>query len=140
MHQPIYQKFLFYVSLFGLAVSLLAGFYDVIFGYLFEFSHIVFEIIEMALDRLVEETLHTELHDTQIIVFYILLVIGGFTIYFVWKALVMIVGAITHSFSQDCVILKEAVVSDWEAMIITRKIIWICAFFLVNYLVSFLFF
>lgn len=140
MHQPIYQKFLFYVSLFGLAVSLVAGFYDVIFGYLFEFFHIIFEIIEMALDRLVEETLHTELHETQLIVFYILLVIGGFTIYFVWKALVIIVGAITHSFSQDCVILKEAVVSDCEAMTITRKIIWVCAFFLVNYLISFLFF
>lgn len=128
------------MSLFGLTISVLVGFYDVIFGYLFEFCHLIFEIIEMALDRLVEETLHTELHETQLIVFYVLLVIGGVTIYFVWKALVIFTGTITHSFGQDWVILKEAVISDWEAMTITRKLTWICVFLLFNYLISFLFF
>jgi flagellar biosynthesis protein FlhB len=140
MHKPIYQKFLFYVSLFGFVVSIVVGFYDVIFGYLFEFCHLLFEIIEMALDKLVEETFHTELHETQLIVFYILVVIGGFGIYFVWKALVLIVGSISHSFSQECLVLKEAISSDWEAMTIINKVVWVCVFLLINYLASFLFF
>lgn len=140
MNKPIYQKFLFHLSLFGLVVSILAGFYDVIFGYLFEFCHLIIEVIEMSLDKLVEHTFRTDPRDTQIIVFYILLVLGGFAIFYAWKTLVYVFGSISHVVCQDCLVLKEAMATDWEAMTITRKIIWVCIFLLVNYLVSFLFF
>jgi hypothetical protein len=51
-----------------------------IFHSLFDFSlelvHILFEAIESALDHLIEHFFHTELRQTQIIVFYILILIG----------------------------------------------------------------
>ncbi|MEQ1637416.1 MAG: hypothetical protein ABL903_12045 [Methylococcales bacterium] len=41
-----------------------------------EFLHVLFEIVEVALDAVVEHLFDTGLHQTQIIVFYILLLIG----------------------------------------------------------------
>ncbi|CAG7856930.1 hypothetical protein MCAMS1_01602 [biofilm metagenome] len=140
MHKPIYLKFLFYLSVFGLVVSVLASFYDVIFGYLFEFCHLIFEVIEMALDKFIEHTFNTDSRETELIVFYLMMIFIGFFIYFVWKALVIITASATHGLSQDWLLLKGVASSDWEDMTITRKIIWVCVFLLVNYLVSFLFF
>ena len=37
-----------------------------------EVSDVIFEAVESMLDQFVEHTFHTELHDTQIIVFYII--------------------------------------------------------------------
>ncbi len=140
MHKQIYQKFILYLSLAGLVASVLAGFYDVIFGTLFEFCHLVMEVIEMGLDRLVEHVFHTEERETELIVFYILLTILGFFIYFIWKLLVALCANLKQNVSQDWFELKDAISTDWEAMPITQKIIWVSAFLLVNYLGSFLLF
>ncbi|NOT84695.1 MAG: hypothetical protein HOP02_07960 [Methylococcaceae bacterium] len=40
--------------------------------FLIELAHTVFEIVEVTLDTLIEHAFHTDLHQTQIIVFYIL--------------------------------------------------------------------
>ncbi len=48
-----------------------------------EISDVIFEAVESMLDQLVEHTFHTEPHDTQIIVFYIIftfLMIPGYFI------------------------------------------------------------
>jgi hypothetical protein len=140
MHKQIYQKFLFYLSLLGVAASVLAGFYDVIFGSLFEFCHLIFEVVEMGLDRFIEHLFHTEKRETELIVFYILFVIIGFLIYLVWKILVQMTRRISHHFVNEWTELKTAVVSDWDAISMTNKIIFISVFLLVNYLASFLLF
>lgn len=140
MHRQIYQKFILHLSLFGIAISILVGFYDVIFGYLWEFIHIILEIIEISLDRLVEHLFETDLHDTQMIVFYIMLVVGGILLYLVWKTLVyMYRGIIQNSFN-EWKELKAAVTSDWQSMTMTNRVICISLFLLVNYLASFLLF
>jgi hypothetical protein len=53
---------------------------DIIFGIfvdllhtLLELSHILFEVFEATLDHIVEHIFHTNLHETQVIVFYIML-------------------------------------------------------------------
>lgn len=140
MHRQIYLKFTFHLSLLGILVSILVGLYDVIFGSIWEFCHLVFEVVEMGLDRVVEHTFETEVHETQLIVFYILLTIGGFLIYFAWKILVEIAKGIGHVFSNEWAELKTAVISDWGAMSMTNKIFLISIFLLVNYLASFLLF
>ncbi len=45
---------------------------EIIFELLLELVHILFELIEITLDNLVEHLFHTSLHQTQVIVFYIL--------------------------------------------------------------------
>ena len=38
-----------------------------------EIAHLVFEGVESMLDNVIEENFHTEMHETQIIVFYIIM-------------------------------------------------------------------
>jgi hypothetical protein len=141
MHnRQIYQKFIFHLSLLGIAISLLVNFYDVVFGYLFESIHIVFEVVEMGLDKLIEETFETELHQTQLIVFYILLVVGSVLIYFVWKVLVELCSGTGAWLSNELTELKTAISQDWNGMTITHRVIYISVFILINYLASFLLF
>lgn len=140
MSRKIYQKFLLELSLLGLVASLLAGFYEDIFGTVFEFCHLVMEVIEMGLDRFIEHTFHIEKRETELIVFYILLVVGGFLIYFTWKLLVVLCASLKQILRDDWFEFKEALSADWEVTSITQKIFWLCAFLLINYLVSFFFF
>lgn len=71
---------------------------DVVFGLLFELLHFLierifesihigFEFIELSLDHLVEHLFHTDLHQTQVIVFYIMLFFGLYGLYLLWRAL-----------------------------------------------------
>jgi hypothetical protein len=140
MHAQVYRKTLFHLCLLGIAGSILVGFYDVIFTDILEFFHLIFEVVEMALDKVVEHVFETELHETQLIVFYILLVLCGVLIYFVWKVLVQLFSGVGQNFHQEYSELKEAVVSDWQGMSMVHRIIFIVVFILVNYLASFLLF
>lgn len=140
MSTHIYRKILYQLSLFGVAISILVGLYDVIFGSLWEFFHIVFEVIEMALDRLIEHTFGTGLHDTQLIAFYIMFGFGGILIYFVWKSLVHLFSGFGHNLNQEWTELRTAITDDWHGMSMTNRLIWIGAFILVNYLASFFLF
>lgn len=140
MHTQVYRKILFHLSLFGVAFSILVAMYDVIFHFLLESTHIIFEIIESGLDKLVEYFFHTELHETQLIVFYILLVVGGIIIYLAWKALVHLCSGISQNLNNEWTELRDAISSDWQRLSMTERVVWITLFLLVNYLLSFMLF
>lgn len=140
MDRKIYQKLLFHLSVFGVVVSILLGFYDVIFGSAFEFLHLMVEVVEVALDRLIELVFHTNPRQTELIVFYILLSIGGVLVYLAWKALVQLCGGLCDTLKKDWVELKNSVIEDWRSMSAMNRLIWISMFLLVNYLASFLLF
>lgn len=140
MQRKIYQKILFQLSLFGLVVSISVGFYDVIFGSIWEFLHLTFEVIEMALDQLIEHVFKTDLHQTQLIVFYILLSLGGVLIYLLWNVLPYVFAGLGQNLKSDWLELKTAVVEDWQAMSLAKRLLWVGGFLLVNYLATFLLF
>jgi hypothetical protein len=54
---------------------------------LLEAAHLLFELVEAALDHLVEHHLHTGTKETQIIVFYIIMVMGLTGLFFLWRKL-----------------------------------------------------
>lgn len=136
----IYQKVIFHLSILGVALSILVGFYDVIFGSVFDFIHTVIEIIELGLDGLIEHTFHTSLRQTEIIVFYIMLVLGGVLIYLIWKALVEMCSGTGQFVKDEWTEFKDAVSHDWQGMTVTNRVIIISVFLLLNYLASFLLF
>jgi hypothetical protein len=140
MHMQIYQKVIFHLSILGVALSVLVGFYDVIFGSIFEFIHTVLEIIEMGLDNVVEHVFETNLQQTQIIVFYIMLALGGVLIYLVWKALVEMCSGTGQFVKDEWTEFKDALVHDWQGMTMTNRVIFISVFLLLNYFASFLLF
>jgi uncharacterized membrane protein (UPF0136 family) len=140
MHTQVYRKILFHLSLFGVVFSILVAMYDVIFHFLLESLHIIFEMVESSLDELVEHFFHTELHETQLIVFYILLVVGGIIIYLAWKALVHLFSGASQNFNNEWTDLRAALNSDWQRLSMTERVVWITLFLLANYLLSFLLF
>ncbi|MGR9012382.1 MAG: PilZ domain-containing protein [Gammaproteobacteria bacterium] len=68
---------------FNLSLELL----HFLFERFIEFSHIAFEVVELALDRLIEHFFHTNLKNTQLIVFYILLSFVVYGLYWLWRVL-----------------------------------------------------
>ena len=54
---------------------------------LLELAHMIFEFIEVNLDRLVEHIFETEVHQTQVIVFYLMLSIAFGGLYYLWRFL-----------------------------------------------------
>lgn len=140
MHKQIYHKVIIHLSLLGVVFSILVGFYDVIFGSLFEFCHTAFEIAEMGLDVLVEHILGTNVRQTEIIVFYIMFFLSAVLIYLVWKAMVEACNGTCQYLRDEWVEFKDAVTQDWQGMTMANRVIFVSAFLLVNYLASFLLF
>lgn len=67
---------------FGMLLHLL----HFLFAHFLELLHILFEFAELSLDHLVEHLFHTDLHQTQIIVFYILATFICYGLYRVCRA------------------------------------------------------
>jgi hypothetical protein len=120
--------------------SVLVGFYDVIFGSVFEFFHLIFEVVEIGLDRVIETIFHTNPRQTELTVFYIMLCVISVLIYLAWKASVQLCGGLCDTLKKDWVELKTTITEDWQAMSVMNRIIWVSAFLLINYLASFLLF
>lgn len=90
MDSTLYGKVI--KGLVGIGIVVVIWMPDVLFELLFEFLHTVWELLwelldllfegmETALDFLIEQLLETDLHTTQVIVFYILIAIILFLIY-----------------------------------------------------------
>jgi hypothetical protein len=65
---------------------------DVVFGLFFglvhivlELAHMLFEFIEVNLDRIVEHIFDTDVHQTQVIVFYLMLASALAGVYYLWS-------------------------------------------------------
>ena len=54
---------------------------------LFEVLHVAFECVESVLDHAVEHMFHTGLHETQVIVFYIICTVATILLYFLIRAM-----------------------------------------------------
>ncbi len=87
-----HQKIIFGLVLIGIVIFLTMP--DVVIGLLIELIHLFFEVVfisfewlESLLDHVVEHLLHTELHETQTIVFYILMGIVALPLYYLWRVL-----------------------------------------------------
>jgi hypothetical protein len=123
MHKQIYRKFFFHFSIFGIALSVLTGFYDVIFHFIFECIHLFMELLEEILDSVIEKSFNTELHETQLIVFYILLVFGGFMVFLLWKILASAFDKTGKLLGADWLELKTSAAADWQNLSTPQKVI-----------------
>lgn len=87
-----HQKITFSLVLIGIVILITMP--DVVIGLLVGLVHLFFEVVvisfewlESLLDHVVEHLLHTELHETQTIVFYILMGIVALPLYYLWRVL-----------------------------------------------------
>ncbi|MGJ0427979.1 hypothetical protein [Methylobacter sp.] len=78
-----HQKIIVQAALIGILIST----YDVLLHSLLTFAHIAFEWLELGLEELIEHVFHTTRHQSQIIVFYLLLSAILFGLYRLWRVL-----------------------------------------------------
>jgi hypothetical protein len=52
-----------------------------------EVAHLLFEFLEIALDHVIEHLFETEVHETQVIVFYIIVSMAAVSAFFIFRGL-----------------------------------------------------
>jgi hypothetical protein len=119
---------------------------DVIIGLLFELAHLFFELVfisfewlESLLDHIVEHLLHTELHETQTIVFYILLTIAALPLYYLWVTLRRFFTHLKEILPLIWTQYKTYAIIYWQDLSLIDKIKVLAITVIVIYLASFMF-
>ncbi len=120
---------------------------DVIFGLFFqmlhlllEFAHIMFEFIESTLDHVVEHLLHTELHQTQVIVFYIIVSVASVGIYALWRTVPRYYWRAKNQLIAFWFWEKSTTYLYWQGLTVSQKTKLVTFSALSLYLLSFLVF
>jgi len=119
---------------------------DVVIGLLFELVHFFFELlfiafewVESTLDKLVEHLFHTELHQTQIIVFYLLVCIIVIPLYYLWRKLLRFYFRLKEAFPETWMQYKTRATIYWQDLSLIDKIKIIAIAAGAIYLSSFIF-
>ena len=145
MISPTYRKiFLYGLALIGIVIMITMP--DVVIGLLFESVHfffellfILFEWIESTLDKLVEHLFHTELHQTQIIVFYLLVVITVFPLYYLSRMLLRLFFRLKETLLSAWTLYKTHATLYWQDLSFVNIIKFILISVAAIYLASFIF-
>ncbi len=128
-------KFIIGLSLIGLLIL----FPDLVlwlYHSLLELGLILFELLEEALDIIIETLFGTGLHETQIIVFYIIMAIGLLGLY----KLIRTVPRWYHTTTQRLVNFYSAEIAAWQQLSLFEKIKWLTILMAGLYGLSFLLF
>jgi hypothetical protein len=145
MISPIYRKILYGLALIGIVIIITMP--DVVIGSSFELVHFFFELlfisfeaIESLLDKIVEHSLHTELHQTQTIVFYLMVGIAAFPLYYLWRMLLRLCVRLKETLPATWTQYKTRTTLYWQDLSLIDKIKLIAVFAGITYLASLLFF
>jgi hypothetical protein len=98
--------------------------FDVLIHLLIEFLHASFELFEYTLDQLIEHTFHTELHTTQVITFYLMLLIAALILYQLARLIPAWYFTIKRNLFDCGRQLKEEFLSYWRSASIIDKMKW----------------
>ena len=139
-----YQKITFGLLLLGIVIFITMP--DVVIGLLIELVHLFFEVLfisfewlESLLDHVVEHLLHTELHETQTIVFYILMGIVAIPLYYLWRVLPGVFSRTKENVQVIWVQYKNQISLYWQELSLIDKIkvvvITVGALYLASFLV-----
>ncbi|MGR9086068.1 MAG: hypothetical protein ACU841_03230 [Gammaproteobacteria bacterium] len=108
-------------SLFDFIIDFLHHLFEI----LFELGHLLFELIESSLDHLVEHLFHTDLHTTQTIVFYLMLIPGLYIGYRVLRISIVVCRRWANALLHACTDYKNLTVAYWHDVDSLDKIKWI---------------
>ncbi len=103
---------------FSLLIDLCVFLFDSFLGII----HLTYEFIEYGLDHLIENIFHTELHDTQIICFYILVFFGLIALYLLLCKIPSIYKNCYHRFRLFFYRKKSSFLYRWKEQTLLYKI------------------
>ncbi len=138
------RKILYGLLLIGIVIMITMP-HEIIELFL-EFSHLFFELVfisfeglESLLDHLVEHLLHTELHQTQTIVFYLLLTIAALPLYYLWVMLRRFFIHLKEILPTIWAQYKTHAIVYWQDLLLIDRIKVLAITVIVIYLASFIF-
>lgn len=111
----------------GIAILLAVvayGLSDALLAWFFEFLHALFELVEFALDELVEHIFHTDRQTTQMIVFYMIVLVVGVSVYMLLRLLPDWCGTIKSNLAASGRRLKGEFLDRWQATTVLNKMKW----------------
>ena len=148
MISTTHRNIIYGLALIGIVVIFTMP--DVVIGLLFESVHFFFELlfhigdisfewVETLLDKIVEHLFHTELHETQTIVFYLMVGIVAFPLYYLWRMLTRLFFRLKESLLAAWTLNKARATLYWQDLSLNDKIKLIVITAGAIYLASFIF-
>jgi hypothetical protein len=144
MNPIIHRKIIYGLALIGIVVMITMP--DVVIGFLFELVHVFFELlfilfewVETLFDHIVEDLFHTELHQTQTIVFYLLVGLFVFPLYYLGRMMLRLFFRLKETLLEEWALNKIRATLFWQDLSLIDKIKWIVITTGAIYLASFLF-
>jgi len=105
----------------------------------FEVVFIIFEWVESTLDKIVEHLFETELHQTQTIVFYMMMGIIAYPIYYLSRLLIRSFFRLKEKLLEELALDKVRAIVYWQGLSLIGKIILVVIAAATIYLASFFF-
>jgi len=149
-----YQKFFYGLLLLGLVVmitipdvviDLSTQLFHLVFELIYEMADVIFEAVETMLDKVVEYLFNTELHDTQIIVYYIIVSILAYPLFRLGRIilrllfqLIAIIPVQYAHYKNQWLLLRQDAIYYWQQLPFIIKLKWILIACSALYLASFL--
>lgn len=154
MISSTYQKIFYSLALIGIVVmvtipdmviTLSTEFFHLVFELIFEVAHVTFEAVETMLDHVVEYLFHTGLHDTQVIVYYIIVGILAYPLYRLARAILRILFRLINSipttytsYKIQWLLFRQDIAYYWQKLPFFIKLKWLLIATSALYLASFL--
>jgi hypothetical protein len=154
MISSTYQKIVYGLGLIGIVVmltipdmviDLTTQLLHLVFELIFEVAHVTFEAVETMLDHLVEHLFHTGLHDTQVIVYYIIVSILAYPLYslarVILRTLFRLIKSIPTTYTSykiKWLLLRQDIAYFWQKLPFIVKLKWLLIATGALYLASFL--
>ena len=139
-----YRNIIYGVALIGIIIVITMP--DVVIGLVFELAHLFFELLfiifewaESTLDKVVEHLFETELHQTQTIVFYVLMGIIAFPVYYLCRLLIRLFFLLKEKLLKEWALNKTRAILYWQNLSLEGKIKLVVITAGAIYLASFLF-
>jgi len=142
-----YRNSFYALALIGIVIFMAMP--DVVIGSLFVLVHFFFELlfhladisfewIETLLDNIVEHLFHTDLHETQIIVFYLMVGIVVFPLYYLGRMLLRLFFQLKETSHAAWTLYKTRTSFYWQNLSLIGKIEFIVFILGAIYLASFI--
>jgi hypothetical protein len=149
-----YQKIVYGLGLLGIVVMLTipdmvielsTELLHLVFELIFEVADVTFEAVETMLDHLVEHLFHTGLHDTQVIVYYIIVSVLAYPLYRLARVLLRFlfrrlkaIPVIYANYKTQWLLLRQDISYYWQKLPFISKLKWVLIATSTLYLASFL--
>ena len=118
-------------------IGLFSSLYDVLLHTLFVVLHLTFEWVEYMLEEIIEHTFHTNRKQSQLVVFYLLWLIGFFGLYRLLIVLYRVYESLKKQLSDRRCYYQSYISQQLTVLTATQKIKWTTALMASLYFVVF---